>query len=61
MQELRTAAGAAAAEVEAKCKACMAIRKPLLRHSVIQQPAVKQYTPRFEEDFARNKDYDPDR
>ncbi|KAK9825822.1 hypothetical protein WJX74_010755 [Apatococcus lobatus] len=60
-QELQAAACNAAAEVEAKCNVCVATRKPLIRYSVTQQPAVKQYTPRFEEDFARNKDYDPDR
>lgn len=50
-----------AAKLDDKCKACLAARKPLVRHTVTQQPAIKQYTPRFEEDFARNKDYDPDR
>lgn len=60
-QELRLAAADGAAGVEAKCRACLAARKPLVRHSITQQPAIKQYTPRFEEDFARNKDYDPDR
>ena len=60
-QELRTVAADVAADVEAKCRACLAARKPLVRHSVTQQPSIKQYTPRFEEDFARNKDYDPDR
>ena len=61
MQVLVAAANEAAAEVEAKSRSCVARRKPLVRHTVAQQPAIKQYTPRFEEDFARNKDYDPDR
>lgn len=36
-------------------------RKPLLNPSLIKIPEKRAYNPRFEDDFALGKDYDPDR
>ena len=40
--------------------ACITTRRPLVRKSD-KATAVKLYNPRFEEDFALGKDFDPDR
>lgn len=39
----------------------MASRKKLRRKPGVDAPEIKQYNPRFEEDFTAGKDYDPDR
>lgn len=41
--------------------ACIAARKPLTRRSATRAPEVKLLNPRFEEEFAAGKDFDPDR
>ncbi len=39
----------------------VATRVPLVRQTLSKVPEIKRYAPRFEEDFALGKDYDPDR
>ena len=41
--------------------ACIAARKPLTRRGATRAPEVKLLNPRFEEEFAAGKDFDPDR
>ena len=56
----------ALAALEAATAAAVAVRRPLQRRgaasaALSRAPAVKMYNPRFEEDFATGRDYDPDR
>ena len=48
------------AELEEGCKAVLGKRRPLTRDAKAK-PEVKLFNPRFEDDFATGKDYDPDR
>lgn len=45
--------------VSRRCKDFQRNRKPLQKEKVIKE--VKQFNPRFEEEFAAGKNYDPDR
>lgn len=45
--------------VDGRCKQASSIRKPLQKAKVVKE--LKQFNPRFEEDFAQEKDYDVDR
>ena len=54
------------AALEAAATARVATRRPLQRRgaatsALARAPAAKMYNPRFEEDFAAGRDYDPDR
>lgn len=49
------------AQLDAAAAAVVAHRHPLVNTSLLKLPEARQYNPRFEEDFATNKDYDPDR
>ena len=40
---------------------CLASRKPLVRRSATKAPEIKLLNPRFEEEYAAGKDFDPDR
>ena len=46
--------------MQQRSAAAVAVRKPLVRRST-KAAAVRMFNPRFEEDFAANKYYDPDR
>lgn len=39
----------------------LAQRRPLVRAAAAKQPEVKLFNPRFEEEYAAGKEYDPDR
>ena len=45
--------------IEKKCSQIESIRKPLQKAKAVKE--IKQFNPRFEEDFAQEKDYDVDR
>eukprot|EP00889_Picochlorum_renovo_P001940 jgi/Picre1/28970/NNA_004364.t1 len=59
--ELLTAAQRLADELRDKSDEISSKRKPVYISSISKAPAVKQYNPRFEESYAKGKDYDPDR
>lgn len=50
-----------AAEVEAGVAAVLASRRPLCNTGLLAIPEARQYNPRYEEQYAAGKDYDPDR
>lgn len=50
----------ALAAVQQRSAAVRATRRPLVRRST-KAAAVRMFNPRFEEEFAAGKDYDPDR
>lgn len=39
----------------------LSTRKPLVQSSRLRAPPAREFNPRFEEDFAKGHDYDPDR
>jgi hypothetical protein len=49
------------AAISAAAAERLAQRRPLVRAAAARQPEVKLFNPRFEEDFAAGKEYDPDR
>lgn len=51
----------AASKLETITTAAMSKRRPLINPSVSKAPEAKTFNPRFEDDFATGKDYDPDR
>lgn len=59
--EILTAAQRLADELRDKSDEISSKRKPVYISSISKAPAVKQYNPRFEESYAKGKDYDPDR
>lgn len=59
--ELLAAAQRVADELKDKSDEISKKRKPVYLSSISKAPAVKQYNPRFEESYAKGKDYDPDR
>ena len=40
---------------------CLASRKPMVRRSATKAPEIRLLNPRFEEEYAAGKDFDPDR
>lgn len=40
---------------------CLVSRKPLVRRSATKAPEIRLLNPRFEEEYAAGKDFDPDR
>lgn len=54
-------AGRVLAEVEAAVASAQSRRRPLSNATLLAVPEAKQYNPRYEEQFATGKDYDPDR
>eukprot|EP00884_Botryococcus_braunii_P010637 jgi/Botrbrau1/19575/Bobra.0035s0060.1 len=60
-KELEEQRADVAARMAAACEACTAQRKKLVRKPGLAAPEIKQYNPRFEEEFVAGKDYDPDR
>jgi nucleolar protein 14 len=60
-QELEERRAALSEKMGAACEACVAQRKKLVRRAGLAAPEIKQYNPRFEEEFVPGKDYDPDR
>ena len=66
MQALEAQRRDALAALEAATAKAIAERRPLQRRgaasaALARAPVVKMYNPRFEEDFAAGRDYDPDR
>ena len=59
-QSVRAAQEEALAAVQQRSAAVRAVRRPLVRRST-KAAAVRMFNPRFEEEFAAGKDYDPDR
>ena len=49
------------AAVSTAAAGCLSRRRPLVRAAASKQPEVKLFNPRFEEDYAAGKEYDPDR
>ena len=48
-------------ELEMSVAAATAHRRPLFNPTLVAVPETKQYNPRYEENYAQGKDYDPDR
>ena len=48
-------------EIETKSARLSKSRRPMSCHSISKAPQKKQFNPRFEDDFVKGKDYDPDR
>ena len=48
-------------QIRSKAEAIQNSRRPLFSSGIARPPVVKQFNPRFEEDFVKGKDYDPDR
>jgi len=48
-------------QIRSKAEARQNSRKPLFSSGISRPPVVKQFNPRFEDDFVKGKDYDPDR
>ena len=61
LQEIQAACASALGAISAKREAVLSHRQPLRRRTGAQTTAVKLFNPRFEDDFAPSKDYDPDR
>lgn len=60
-QVLRERAKEVVQAVDSGTADVLATRRPLVRKGTSKAAEVKLYNPRFEEDFAAGKDYDPDR
>jgi len=51
----------AVTKLETITRAAISKRRPLINPSLSKAPEAKSFNPRFEDDFATGKDYDPDR
>ena len=61
MQDLRAAAEQVAAAVGTAAQECIAHRRPLVRAPPKRAADIRQFNPKFEEEYVARKDYDPDR
>ncbi len=61
LQDLRAAAEQVAAAVSTASQECVAHRQPLVRAPPKRAADIKQFNPKFEEEYVVRKDYDPDR
>ena len=61
MQALEQQRQETLAAVSTAAAGCLSRRQPLVRAAATKQPEVKLFNPRFEEDYAAGKEYDPDR
>ena len=61
LQELRAAAEQVAAAVNTASQECVAHRRPLVRAPPKRAADIRQFNPKFEEEYVAMKDYDPDR
>jgi len=48
-------------QIRSKSEEIQKSRNPLSSTGIARPPAIKQFNPRFEDDFVKGKDYDPDR
>ena len=61
LQDLRAAAEQVAAAVGTASQECVAHRQPLVRAPPKRAADIRQFNPKFEEEYVARKDYDPDR
>lgn len=59
LQAMRQQCSDAQKVIEEQCQRIYSSRQPMQRVKVVKE--IKQFNPRFEEDFAQEKDYDVDR